>query len=221
MPEYVAGLDLGQAQDYSALAIAELREADSEQMERRQVGMVVGQKGQPAPRYEDVPVQVRHYDLRHLERFPLNTSYPAIVATVAQRLQIPALAHHTRLAVDGTGVGRPVVDLLVKARLPVQLTAVGITGGHEVTSDGIWRMVPKRDLVSTVQVLLQSGRLHIAAQLPEAETLTRELQNFQVKITTAANDTYGAWREGTHDDLVLATALACWLAEARTPARFF
>jgi len=24
---------------------------------------------------------------------------------------------------------------------------------------------------------------------------------------------YGAWREGTHDDLVLATALACWAGE--------
>ena len=27
------------------------------------------------------------------------------------------------------------------------------------------------------------------------------------------HDTYGAWREGVHDDLVLATALACWYAE--------
>jgi len=52
--------------------------------------------------------------------------------------------------------------------------------------------------------------LKIASQLPEADTLTRKLQNFQVKITGAANDTYGAWREGTHDDLVLAAALALW-----------
>jgi len=62
----------------------------------------------------------------------------------------------------------------------------------------------------TVQVYLQSKRLKIASQLPEADTLTRELQNFQVKITDAANDTYGAWREGTHADLVLAAALALW-----------
>ena len=62
----------------------------------------------------------------------------------------------------------------------------------------------------TVQVYLQSKRLKIASQLPEADTLTRELQNFQVKITDAANDNDGAWSEGTHDDLVLAAALALW-----------
>ncbi len=28
-----------------------------------------------------------------------------------------------------------------------------------------------------------------------------------------AHDSYGAWREGTHDDLVLAVALALWAGE--------
>ena len=28
-----------------------------------------------------------------------------------------------------------------------------------------------------------------------------------------AHDSYGAWREGQHDDLVLAVALAVWFAE--------
>jgi hypothetical protein len=73
--------------------------------------------------------------------------------------------------------------------------------------------VPKRDLVSVVQVALQNRTLKIAEQLPEAETLSRELQNFTVKITDSANDVYGAWREGTHDDLVLAVALALWTAK--------
>jgi hypothetical protein len=56
----------------------------------------------------------------------------------------------------------------------------------------------------------ETGTLRVASELPEAETLMNELLNFQVKITAAANDTYGAWREGTHDDLVLAVALTCW-----------
>ena len=64
-----------------------------------------------------------------------------------------------------------------------------------------------------MQVLLQAERLKIAAALPEAAVLTQELLNFQVKITMAANDTYGAWREGQHDDLVLAVAMATWYAE--------
>lgn len=47
--------------------------------------------------------------------------------------------------------------------------------------------------------------------------------SFQVKITDAGNDTYGAWRDGTHDDLVLAVALACWAARHRafTPLAIF
>ncbi len=39
-------------------------------------------------------------------------------------------------------------------------------------------------------------------ELPEAALLVQELLNFQVKITAAGNDTYRAWREGQHDDLV-------------------
>jgi hypothetical protein len=75
--------------------------------------------------------------------------------------------------------------------------------------------VPKRDLVSVVQVALQTDKLKIAEALPEAGTLVRELQGFQVKITDAANDTYGTWREGAHDDLVLAVALALYAGKKR------
>jgi hypothetical protein len=114
------------------------------------------------------------------------------------------------LAVDATGVGAPVIDLFKRENHKSHLQPIQIVGGATVSREGGVTRVPKRNLVSTVQVYLQSKRLRIASQLPEADTLTRELQNFQVKITDAANDTYGAWREGTHDDLVLAAALALW-----------
>jgi hypothetical protein len=52
-----------------------------------------------------------------------------------------------------------------------------------------------------------------------AATLVRELQNFQVKITAAANETFGVWRDGQHDDLVLAVALASWWGERNPPHR--
>src|SRR3954454_11630051 len=73
--------------------------------------------------------------------------------------------------------------------------------------------VPKRDLVSVLQVLFHSKRLKIAAGVNERDTLLRELANFSAKITQHANDTYEAWREGQHDDLVLALALASWSLE--------
>jgi hypothetical protein len=41
-----------------------------------------------------------------------------------------------------------------------------------------------------------------------------ELDNFQARKTAFGNDTFVAgddWRDGNHDDLVLAVALAAWL----------
>ena len=187
-PKYTLGLDLGQVKDYTALVILE-RHGEAEQAV---------------------------YHARHLQRFELGTPYPAIVSSVARMLQLPPLKDETpRLAVDETGVGAPVVDLFRQAELNATLYPVHITGGSTINHDRGVEYVPKRDLVSVVQVALQTEKLKIASALPEARTLVRELQDFQVKITEAANDTYGAWREGTHDDLVLAVALALYAGKKR------
>ncbi len=187
-PRYTVGLDLGQTKDYTALVILE--------------------------RHGEGVQAVFH--ARHLERFPLGTPYPAIVAAVAGMLKQPPLADFPpRLAVDETGVGAPVVDLFRQARLNAVLHPIHITGGATVNYDRGVEYVPKRDLVSVVQVALQTDKLKVASALPEAQTLVRELQDFQVKITEAANDTYGAWREGAHDDLVLAVALALYVGKKR------
>ena len=42
--------------------------------------------------------------------------------------------------------------------------------------------MPKRDLVSLMQVLLQTQRLKVAEGLPDAAVLVEELLNFRVKI---------------------------------------
>jgi hypothetical protein len=126
------------------------------------------------------------------------------------------LVNRAPLVIDGTGVGRPVVDLF-RQSAGYALTPVLITAGATVSSDDAgYTHVPKRDLVGAVQVLLQNKHLRIGPNLPEAATLTAELQHFQTKINVAtAHDSYGAWREGTHDDLVLALALALWFADTR------
>ena len=178
MTSYHVGLDLGQAADYTAIAVVEW-----------------------------TPDALK---VRHLQRFQLGTAYPAIVDDVAALMS--RLPEYPELAVDATGVGRPVVDLLRVRGL--RLEAVTITGGDTATHDGMdWR-VPKRDLVGGVAVALQTGRLKIAAGLSDAATLTRELLNFKVSIDPkTAHDSYSSWRESIHDDLVLAVALAVWSAE--------
>lgn len=95
-------------------------------------------------------------------------------------LQRPPLQGAARLVVDGTGCGRPVVDLLIQAGLnPV---AVNIHGGEQVTHEGRHWRIPKRDLAGALQVLLQTQRLKVAEALPLAPTLVQELLNFRVKI---------------------------------------
>src|SRR5262245_36527098 len=93
-----------------------------------------------------------------------------------------------------------------------------ITGGQAVTvtEDGLHH-VPKKELVTCRQLLLQGRRLKVARILPEADTLVKELQHFEVKVTASAHEVFGTWREGLHDDLVLAVALACWWAERWPP----
>jgi hypothetical protein len=99
-----------------------------------------------------------------------------------------------------------------------QFCPVTITAGHEVTLSEAGRFrVPKKELVGVLQVLLPARRLRIAQSLPEAAILAKELETFQVKITAAANEAFGAWREGQHDDLVLAVALAAWAGERGLP----
>jgi len=155
------------------------------------------------------------YQVRHLQRFRIGTPYPDVVAQVQKMMAELPNAH---LVVDNTGVGRPVVDLFRITGIP--LVPVTITGGNTATQDkGVW-FVPKRDLVGALAVAFQTGNLKIAEALPEAKVLIDELLNFKVKINLkTAHDSYEAWREGQHDDLVLSVALALWYARQNSDGR--
>jgi hypothetical protein len=184
---FIIGVDLGQVQDYTAIAAVEL-----------------------------LPPEIH---LRHLERLPLGTPYPAVVAHVRGLLATPPLNATNRvLAIDRTGVGVAVYDLFVAAGLqPVGIT---LTGGEKVNREGWHYWAPKRDVVGVLVTLFQTGRLKIAAGLAEAETLVEELLHFRMTIKLATgHETYEEWREGVHDDLVLATGLACWfVTQLRAPS---
>jgi len=116
---------------------------------------------------------------------------------------------YPEVIVDRTGVGRPVCDLLKQSG--VSHKAVTITAGIKETLGSGGFNVPKQNLISNLQVALSTGRLQIAKGLELGETLREELYNFGLKVNVATtNISYEAWREGEHDDLVLAAALAAW-----------
>ncbi|HXD86817.1 MAG TPA: hypothetical protein VN641_09995, partial [Urbifossiella sp.] len=136
-----AGLDLGQAQDFTALVICERT-----------------MKADPAKGMRQEP----HLAVRHIHRWQLGTPYPAIVADVKELYANPPL-QRTTLAIDRTGVGRAVVDQFVAADIRAAIHPWTITFGQGSVAG---HSVAKIELVGAVQTLLGTKRLKIAPSLP-------------------------------------------------------
>lgn len=185
--KYIIGLDLGQAADWTALSVLERTELEV-----------------PTPRAR------WRYSIRHIDRVR-RVAYDKIVERA--RMLCERLDEQPVLVVDATGVGRPVVDLLERFRIRAEVVPVTITGGTAAVRHGREWAVPKRDLASTTAVLMQTDRLLLGPTVPWAEALVRELQSFRVRISSSGHDTYEAWRESDHDDLVLSVSLAAWYGE--------
>jgi hypothetical protein len=215
----IVGVDLGQQRDPTAITVIERGYVPAGKLYNAQYWY----KGREIYSARE-PVKLE-YHVRHLERPALGTSYVDVVERTIELLKsLAKLDEELVLAVDTTGVGRPVADML-RARVDewleedqntyINLAWITITGGDSVTkAEGGGLRVPKRDLASAPLVLMQNKQLKIAEGLQLADTLKRELLNFKVKINIATgHDSYEAWREGDHDDLVLAVAMACWCGE--------
>ncbi len=193
---YCIGLDLGQSNDYTALAIVEKIRSGN-------------------------PQRLAALHLRHLERYPLRTPYPEIANEVGALVKSEHLVTYTtgemlnritlypELVVDQTGVGPPVTSLLRERGLTFRSVVVTASddGGP---GRGAYR-VPKRDLVSALEVSLQTGMLEVAEGLRLWGLLREEMLNVRRKVDLrTTHDALEHWRESESDDLVLAVCLACW-----------
>jgi len=177
---FCVGVDLGQRRDHSAIAVVERRDA------RRPWGVS----------------DFLGAEVIHAERLQLGTPYPEVVERVRQVLANGRLAGGASLAVDATGVGAPVVEMMRRAGLGCEIAAVTITSGErEALSGGLYH-VPKTDLMSGIQVLMERRQLRIAGAMREAMALKRELLSIRAKTQASQG------RE--HDDLAMALALAIW-----------
>jgi hypothetical protein len=140
----------------------------------------------------------------------LGTPYTEVVQRVVDVLGNPKLAGGRRLAVDATGVGMPVVDMLRAAKPGCTLMPMLITGGVGERFDGrVWH-VAKVDLLAGLQALLEKGELGIAKGMRETPTLVKELTDVRVRYRNSGRVRLGADGAEEHDDLVIAVALACW-----------
>lgn len=191
--------DLGQANDYTAISILE-------RIIRGNGVLGYNRQGE------------RMLYLRHIERVR-GVEYPAIVDRLKQIYLSPSLVDQTKaVVIDYTGLGRPVYDMMRQAGFYDSLNAISITGGQDTTKDGKHYNVPKRELVSQLQIELQNNRLKIARGIKEADSLVEELSNFQTAISASGHDTYNG-ANGVHDDIVMSVAMGVWLA-CRRSCRF-
>ncbi len=166
----------------------------------------------PLPRFRPAPTSELVHQIGGIERVPLGTPYPIVVERLVELAQMAAEVDAVTLVVDQTGVGRPVIDMLRRATsLPIR--AVTITGADETSEPkpGQFR-VPKRDLVGRLAVVMETRRLEALPGLALASDLRDELQHFQLEISRSGTDTYEA-ASGSHDDFVIALALAVWYGE--------
>ncbi|NJL27145.1 MAG: hypothetical protein HC897_04280 [Thermoanaerobaculia bacterium] len=189
----VIGIDVGQKRDPTAIAVVETH---------------LRPIGDPAARQSK---SESHYFVRFLQRLPLGTPYPEVARRLGEIWQRAEQRSRQppRVFVDATGVGTPIVDLL-RAQIPAAyLWAVTFTHGRRRTTDHATRKVSlgKAHLVSHLQVLLRDQRLHLP-QHSEARALAEELLTYEIRVDENAVDRYGAFRVGTHDDLVTALGLA-------------
>src|ERR1700722_3007161 len=113
---YFVGVDLGQSRDFTAIAVVERQQSAGE--------------WDPATYTCLTATSLR---LRFLERVELGTTYPDVVERVIQVTRSRNLAGRCHLVVDGTGVGRPVVDLLRQAKPGCPILPAVITSGQRET----------------------------------------------------------------------------------------
>src|SRR5918996_616948 len=219
---YSVGVDLGQANDFTAIAVLEKTIAPPEMAMFSPVGE------SPSNRLVDEAIV---YDLVYLKRPKLGTPYDTIAKRVADLVceLEPEGAFgelgQVILSVDGTGVGRGVVDMLdtefkrrgttSKAVPKVDFRRVSVTGSQTTLkrptrTDGYWA-VPKKDLVFPAVAAFQQGKIRIAKGIKDRDALVHELKNYSRSTNIATgNLAFEPWRESDHDDLLFATCLALW-----------
>ena len=203
---YCLGLDLGSEVDPAAITIIKRFERFQEP------DMTIPSHGVRKERRK----VINELHAIYFKEIPLNTDYPVIVQKVSEIMNNPEWVDNIHLVIDRTGVGIPVQQLMINAKLnPI---GVMITGGSQENVHEDHYNLPKRELVMNLLIAMHTKRF----KLPQPQSVNpemrknlarfaEELGNFKMKINNRTkNIAYEAEQEKVHDDLVISTALAVW-----------
>ncbi len=218
------GLDVGQKVDPSALAVAELRWVHEEEGAKRSGAFYVRH-------LEALPLGTSWADVARRVAYVCDAVANRLFAEWSeenQRRQIrsasvfapePGEGHRPPprpeifLRIDATGVGSPIVELVESALFGrgKQYTRVQpcfFTHGDRINRSSGTYTVGKGFLVGRLKALQQSGLLKIAPDILDAPAVVEEFLDYEIRVDENANDKYGAFKTGTHDDRVTALGLA-------------
>lgn len=211
--QVIIGSDIGQSVDPTTIVVSELQWRPVP----KEVKSVYG--------YEE------HYVIRKIISLPLGTKYPDIARELIERITNvenavmdsslgitvgelrPTEYAQVTTYIDATGVGQPVVDLVRAAGIKV--TGVYFNHGDryvmqkDPVSGDIRTVLGKAYMVARLQALLQTHRMHLPNTY-EARLLAEELLAYEIRVDENANDRYGAFKVGKHDDLVTALGLTAF-----------
>jgi hypothetical protein len=192
----VLSLDLGMAQDYTALTVLDYI--------KDKIGIF--------PNLTD-DIYMR---LMKLHRYPLLTDYTTIVDDLckfvtSEPFRLYGGKHRPyQLLMDNTGVGRGVVEMGRNRGLrviPVTITA-GASERYDLETGSY--NVGKAQLATTLKIETEpGGMLRVPNGIEGWETLRNEFLNFNKDVTPKGNDIFEA-RSGAHDDEILSLAIGVW-----------
>ena len=197
------GLDLGQAINPTPL-------------------VVVQKVWRPVPGVSSVPGQSdleaistrreTHFMVHGIQRLPLGTAYTTIQTfVIALCAQVAAQAQNRPvLLIDAGGPGLPFIDELRRAKPEAVVRAVTITSGDSWAMEGGQVRAGRNWLIGRLRQLLESGRLHVPKDLPEADAFRQELLGLAVEQRAETGRVgYVIQSGGPNDDLLIAASLAC------------
>jgi hypothetical protein len=191
---YVAGLDVAQQNDWTALAILE------------KVYSPEAPKGPPEIR------------LVALDRWQM--LYPDTLDELGFIFSDEQFARKVMLATDATGPGLSLYEDVVRDEKMLscvgrdRITPVIITDGQEQDRDGRFRKVPKHYLITRLQSAIRRHDIRVPKKLPLYDVLEGELEGYELKVREGSKRVSFSNnpRDGgpEHDDTILALALAWW-----------
>lgn len=214
MKRFTIAVDLAKKRDYFALMVFE----------------AIPHVKPGSPLFGNPDRTVMKYEVVYIDK-ERELRYPDMVRKTVHVAGYKDIKNDYDLIVDGTGVGEAAVDYLRDAGLyPIPIVFTNGTQVNEIYED-IGKVfadvqdrlrasktlkelrVPKKDLVTAGQILMQQRRIGVTPDCPFRQDFENQLMGFTGKINELTRHVkYEAEDERVHDDLVVCYLMGSWWA---------